>query len=217
MIDWMRCGELPPKPHTAFRSASGALRYEECLTRRGFDGEFSILYHEGPPMTDLRIGPATPGPFDRRAGTPAPPQPLERRLVLGEKAPDGFTPILDERRRRRLALSGCRGKPRARTGFRTATGTTFFISMKVRERWSRHSATYQFAAAITWPFREESSIASGSLHLSKEFSSNFAAASTSRRNSGIRSANSGWMRLTRTATSSGPSSRARGRDRSASS
>ncbi|HEX7615445.1 MAG TPA: homogentisate 1,2-dioxygenase [Thermoanaerobaculia bacterium] len=94
MIDRMQLGAVPGKPHTAFRSASGALRHEECLTRRGFDGEFSILYHEGPPMTDLRIGPATPGPFDRQVGTPAPPQPLQRRLVLGEKAPEGFTPIL---------------------------------------------------------------------------------------------------------------------------
>ena len=94
MIDRMQLGEVPPKPHIAFRSASGALRYEECLTRRGFDGEFSILYHEGPPMTDTRISPAKPGCFDRQVGTLAPPQPLKRRLVLGEKAPDGFTPIL---------------------------------------------------------------------------------------------------------------------------
>ncbi len=94
MIDRMAAGELPAKPHTAFRSASGTLRFEECLTRRGFDGEFSILYHEGPPMTDLRIGPASPGRFERRAGTNAPPQPLKRRLVLGEKSPEGFTPIL---------------------------------------------------------------------------------------------------------------------------
>jgi homogentisate 1,2-dioxygenase len=43
VIDRMAEGDLPPKPHTAFRSASGKLRYEECLTRRGFDGEFSIL------------------------------------------------------------------------------------------------------------------------------------------------------------------------------
>ena len=94
MIDRMQLGEVPPKPHTAFRSASGALRHEECLTRRGFDGEFSILYHEGPPMTDTRIAPASPGCFDRQVGTLAPQQPLRRRLVLGEKAPDGFSPIL---------------------------------------------------------------------------------------------------------------------------
>lgn len=90
----MRCGELPAKPHTAFRSPEGALRFEECLTRRGFDGEFSILYHDGPPMTDSLIGPATPGRWDRKAPIPAEHQPLRRRLLLGEKAPEGHTPIL---------------------------------------------------------------------------------------------------------------------------
>jgi homogentisate 1,2-dioxygenase len=94
LIDWMRCGELPAKPHTAFRSPEGILRFEECLTRRGFDGEFSILYHEGPPMTDSLIGPATPGRWDRKAPLPAEHQPLRRRLLLGEKAPDGYTPVL---------------------------------------------------------------------------------------------------------------------------
>ena len=94
MIDRMQLGAVPAKPHTAFRSPSGELRYEECFTRRGFDGEFSILYHEGPPMTDTLIGPATPGPFDRQLPRPAGHQPLRRRLVLGAKAPEGFTPIL---------------------------------------------------------------------------------------------------------------------------
>jgi len=94
MIDRMQLGDVPPKPHTAFRSSSGALRYEECLTRRGFDGEFSILYHEGPPMTDSLIGPAAPGRFDRKAPIPAENQLLRRRLLLGEKAPEGFTPAL---------------------------------------------------------------------------------------------------------------------------
>ena len=94
MIDRMQLGDVPPKPHTAFRSASGALRYEECLTRRGFDGEFSILYHEGPPMTDSLIGPATPGRWDRKAPIPAEHQPLRRRLLLGEKTPEGYTPVL---------------------------------------------------------------------------------------------------------------------------
>jgi homogentisate 1,2-dioxygenase len=94
MIDRMQLGEVPPKPHTVFRAPDGKLRFEECFTRRGFDGEFSILYHEGPPMTDLRIGPAKPGRFEHQAANPAPAQPLRRRLVLGEKAPEGFTPIL---------------------------------------------------------------------------------------------------------------------------
>lgn len=94
MIDWMRAGELPRKPHTAFRGPNGALRHEECLTRRGFDGEFSILYHEGPPMTDLSIGPAEPARFSPHAAELAESLPLRRRLILGERAPEGFTPIL---------------------------------------------------------------------------------------------------------------------------
>jgi len=94
LIDRMVAGEVPAKPHTAFRSAAGALRFEECLTRKGFDGEFSILYHEGPPMTDSRIGPADPGRWDRRAPVPAAHQPLRRRLLLGEKTLPGFTPVL---------------------------------------------------------------------------------------------------------------------------
>jgi len=94
LIDRMAAGALPVKPHTAFRDAAGTLRWEECLTRKGFDGEFSILYHEGPPMTDLRIGPCAPGRFELQPAREAPHQPLRRRLLLGPKAPEGFTPIL---------------------------------------------------------------------------------------------------------------------------
>lgn len=94
MIDRMAAGALPDKPHTAFRDGSGKLRWEECLTRSGFDGEFSILYHEGPPMTDEKIGPCEPGRFDPRPAHEAPRQPLRRRLLVGERAPVGFTPVL---------------------------------------------------------------------------------------------------------------------------
>ena len=93
MIDRMQLGAVPGKPHTAFRSPSGALYQEECFTRQGFDGEFSILYHEGPPMTDRSIGPAEPGPLDRAVPVWADDQPLRRRLVLGEGAPEGWTPV----------------------------------------------------------------------------------------------------------------------------
>lgn len=93
MIDRMQLGEVPGKPHVAFRSPSGSLRHEECFTRLGFDGEFSILYHEGPPMTDRSIGPAEPGPFDRKVPEYGPDEPLRRRLLLGEKAAPGWTPV----------------------------------------------------------------------------------------------------------------------------
>jgi len=93
MIDRMQAGELPAKPHVAFRSPAGVLRHEECFTRQGFDGEFSILYHEGPPMTDRAIGPAAPGPWDRRVPEYGEEQPLRRRLLLGERAAAGWTPV----------------------------------------------------------------------------------------------------------------------------
>jgi len=50
VLDRRSFGDLPAKPHTALRSAgSGALRYEECITRAGFDGPYSIVYHERRP------------------------------------------------------------------------------------------------------------------------------------------------------------------------
>lgn len=56
-------GELPKLPHTALRSEEGALRFEHCLTTRGFDGPYSILYHLGPPHLQEPSGEA---PIDRR-------------------------------------------------------------------------------------------------------------------------------------------------------
>ena len=44
MIDRMVAGQVPDKPHTALRDPEGRLRHEECLTRDGFDGPFTILY-----------------------------------------------------------------------------------------------------------------------------------------------------------------------------
>ena len=49
MLERVSHGELPPKHHTALRGPGGALRYEHCLTRAGFDGPYSILYHQHRP------------------------------------------------------------------------------------------------------------------------------------------------------------------------
>jgi homogentisate 1,2-dioxygenase len=51
MLDRMTMGTVPDKPHTTLRDASGRLRHEECLTREGFEGAFTILYHEQRPHT----------------------------------------------------------------------------------------------------------------------------------------------------------------------
>jgi homogentisate 1,2-dioxygenase len=50
MLERMTAGEVPKKHHIALRSKSGALRHEECITRRGFSGPYSILYHEQRPQ-----------------------------------------------------------------------------------------------------------------------------------------------------------------------
>jgi homogentisate 1,2-dioxygenase len=47
-----RCeGRVPPKHHTALRDADGQLFFEECLTRDGFEGPYTIAYHRGKPHT----------------------------------------------------------------------------------------------------------------------------------------------------------------------
>lgn len=49
MLERRAFGDLPVKAHTALRGPAGALRYEECITRAGFDGPYSIAYHERRP------------------------------------------------------------------------------------------------------------------------------------------------------------------------
>jgi homogentisate 1,2-dioxygenase len=55
MLDRVCAGHVPIKPHLVFKSKDGALYFEECLTRSGFDGPFSILYHEHRPYETLPI------------------------------------------------------------------------------------------------------------------------------------------------------------------
>ncbi len=51
MLDRMVVGDVPKKHHIAHRSPEGELRYEECITRKGFDGPYTIAYHESRPQT----------------------------------------------------------------------------------------------------------------------------------------------------------------------
>jgi homogentisate 1,2-dioxygenase len=45
MLERRAVGRISPKPHLRQRSATGGVVYEECLTRAGFEGPFSMLYH----------------------------------------------------------------------------------------------------------------------------------------------------------------------------
>lgn len=80
MLDYLRLGEVPPKHHTALRrpspDADGCpVYYEHCVTRRGFDGGYSILYRDHNPAVEVAVHdahikdsfePDTAGPLRRR-------------------------------------------------------------------------------------------------------------------------------------------------------
>lgn len=51
MLDRMQLGDVARKHHLQLRGPDGALRFEECFTRDGFDGPYTILYHLRRPHT----------------------------------------------------------------------------------------------------------------------------------------------------------------------
>lgn len=51
MIDRMQVGEVAKKHHVQLRGPDGELRFEECFTRDGFDGPYTIMYHLRRPHT----------------------------------------------------------------------------------------------------------------------------------------------------------------------
>jgi homogentisate 1,2-dioxygenase len=90
-------GRVPPKPHTVFKSDAGAMLYEECLTRRGFDGPYSILHHERRPHEAVPV--AAPRTFatPRPAGAPSLTRRHFRCLALparGGPAVEARVPLL---------------------------------------------------------------------------------------------------------------------------
>jgi homogentisate 1,2-dioxygenase len=79
MIQRHQLGRVPPKPHTVFRDADEKLLMEQCVTRRGFEGPFSVLYFNAPPTDEFAVETmSVPGfcPFELVAE-----QPLHRRHV----------------------------------------------------------------------------------------------------------------------------------------
>jgi homogentisate 1,2-dioxygenase len=65
MLERRAQGELPAKHHRALRAKAGELRHEECLTRDGFEGPYTILYHQHPPhaLRPLETAPIAVGPL----------------------------------------------------------------------------------------------------------------------------------------------------------
>ncbi|MDI1449631.1 homogentisate 1,2-dioxygenase [Polyangium sp. 6x1] len=93
MIERLAFGELAPKHHTVLRDAKGTLRWEECLTRRGFDGPYTIAYHERRPH-EHRVAPAEHG---FALPTPAPQRPLAKRHYRSTSVPTPSGPQIDGR------------------------------------------------------------------------------------------------------------------------
>jgi homogentisate 1,2-dioxygenase len=92
MLDRWVQGQVAEKHHTQLRDAAGALLVEECLTRDGFRGAYTILYHRHRPQA-LRAAPLQHG-FD----TPfADPGPLLRRHFLTQTAALRPGPAIDAR------------------------------------------------------------------------------------------------------------------------
>jgi homogentisate 1,2-dioxygenase len=94
MLERICVGDVPRKHHIQLRGAGGELRYEECFTRDGFDGPYTILYHLRRPHTH-RLAPA-------EHGWPAPEAAAARALAKrhyksGELAARGGGPQLDAR------------------------------------------------------------------------------------------------------------------------
>jgi len=75
MLDRMTAGEVPRKHHIQLRGPANELRFEECLTRDGFEGPYTILYHLHRPDTQ-RLAAAEHG---WAAPVPAGPRALAKR------------------------------------------------------------------------------------------------------------------------------------------
>lgn len=97
MLDRVVQGRVPEKPHLVVRSDAGAPVYEECLTRNGFDGAYSMLYHQRRPHE------AVPSAGDSAMKTfelpsDAEPSALLRRHYRSLSVPVEAGPLLSARR-----------------------------------------------------------------------------------------------------------------------
>ncbi|MCA9679759.1 MAG: homogentisate 1,2-dioxygenase, partial [Myxococcales bacterium] len=93
MLDRVAQGELPRKHHIALRGPGGALRHEECFTRDGFDGPYTILYHLERPHTHAPEAAA----HGWRPAEALPPGPLAKRHYKSQALARAGGPQVDAR------------------------------------------------------------------------------------------------------------------------
>lgn len=75
MLERRSQGQLPDAPHTQLKANDGRLLYEHCITRQGFDGPYTIAYHERRPHEAM---PAADAPIVLAAADRAPERLLRR-------------------------------------------------------------------------------------------------------------------------------------------
>src|ERR1700759_5113130 len=89
MLERRAFGRIPEKHHIALRDEQGKLFYEECITRDGFEGPYTLLYHQSRPQA-VHQG---------RAAEPPPPpegqipEKLARRHYKSLSTPAGKGPL----------------------------------------------------------------------------------------------------------------------------
>lgn len=84
MIDYHRLGDVPAKHHVS-QYEENTLLMEQCVTREGFDGPYSILYFRIPPTDETAVEPMTIPDFC--PATVMSEQPLHRRHLRTQDLP----------------------------------------------------------------------------------------------------------------------------------
>ncbi len=85
MLERQSRGRIPDAPHTQLKAADGQLLYEHCITRQGFDGPYTIAYHERRPH---EAQPAPDAPVALPPATSRPERLLRRHYLSPASALD---------------------------------------------------------------------------------------------------------------------------------
>ena len=83
MLERRSQGTLPNAPHTQLRAPDGRLLYEHCITREGFDGPYTIAYHEQRPHEAM---PAADAPVELATAELRPERLLRRHYAAPASA-----------------------------------------------------------------------------------------------------------------------------------